>query len=624
MCSPASSAAHATARAADTVDEEIGESVKKIFIALIALFAFAVVVSTTASTSRVSARVTPLPQATPDKPLSEEEVTALIETLKGGLSDLVEDEDQVTTITEKWDARENLAGKTHKQILGLLFADVRSVVKDKETQDAVWANWNKVDTKKTEETEPEPTTPAAKPNPGAGLGQYISGLTYNPQGLLAVQATGRQPVYEKVNSRVENRQVGALKVTKCSLTTRSLSRNFTDIAILQPTRGVIYPGSLVFADRALIAGGPRALPGLARAPVNLRIDLPGADNDGRLTIDQPSEARFHSALGEALNGWNASSYQDGYVDRSRSGHASTVAYTSAQIALGLGFNEDWAQGPVSAQFKNVSGAEKNVVAVVFKRVFYTVTVDAPETPAGFFGSGVTAEEARGVFSSAKVPAYVSSVSYGRFIMLRMETDKTVRALDAEAALNYAAGLTDGAGMKANYDNILRNSEITLVTIGANGQAATENVNAAGISRMLKGTTAAYSKTNPGVPISYTVNFLKDNSVARVGATTDYSTEDCQDFPNYWILIRQNGAYMADFTVTWDEPGSQGRKEEGRYAAGNKMQVNFPGDATNIRVNLKTMSDWPILNKLLQPSDLNKCYQTGGVATGPTWDNNCRE
>ena len=208
-------------------------------------------------------------------------------------------------------------------------------------------------------------------------------------------------------------------------------------------------------------------------------------------------------------------------------------------------------------------------------------------------------------------------------MLRLESDNTVRALDAEAALNYAVGLTDGGVMKAKYDNILSNSEITVVTIGANGQVSTENVRAADIERLVKGKTAGYSKTSQGVPISYTVNFLKDNSAARVGATTDYSAQDCQDFPNYWIEIHQNGAYMADFTVTWDEPGSPGRREEGRYSAGNKMQVNFPGDATNIRVNLRTMSDWPILNKVLAPQDLNKCYQTGGIATGPTWDNNCR-
>ncbi|MEQ1923324.1 MAG: thiol-activated cytolysin family protein [Pyrinomonadaceae bacterium] len=133
----------------------------------------------------------------------------------------------------------------------------------------------------------------------------------------------------------------------------------------------------------------------------------------------------------------------------------------------------------------------------------------------------------------------------------------------------------------------------------------------------------YSKTNAGVPVSYTVNFLKDNAAARLGTAVQYAAEDCRVFLNYWLELRQNGAYMADYTVTWDEPGAPGKKEEGRYSAGNKMQVNFAGDATNIRIHLRTMSDWLIVNKVLQPQELNKCYQTFGVATSPGWNNDCR-
>ncbi|NJM54276.1 MAG: hypothetical protein HC846_13380, partial [Blastocatellia bacterium] len=104
---------------------------------------------------------------------------------------------------------------------------------------------------------------------------------------------------------------------------------------------------------------------------------------------------------------------------------------------------------------------------------------------------------------------------------------------------------------------------------------------------------------------------------------------CETLNNLWLEIRQNGAYMADFTVTWDEPGNSlnaplvPKKEEGRYSAGNKMQVNFPGDATNIRVNLRTMSGVGILDKVLLPANLNTAYQTGGHAVGPNWSRECK-
>ena len=65
-------------------------------------------------------------QSNSNQRLDAEAVSALIAELKDGLANLIDDEDTVTAITEKWDAREDLAGKTKSQILSLLFADVKT------------------------------------------------------------------------------------------------------------------------------------------------------------------------------------------------------------------------------------------------------------------------------------------------------------------------------------------------------------------------------------------------------------------------------------------------------------------------------------------------------------------
>ena len=80
-------------------------------------------------------------QTKPEAPLDEDGVTTLLDELKDGLPNLIDDEAQVTAITGKWDAREDLAGKARTQILKLLFADVKSIIKDKRTQDSVWQDW---------------------------------------------------------------------------------------------------------------------------------------------------------------------------------------------------------------------------------------------------------------------------------------------------------------------------------------------------------------------------------------------------------------------------------------------------------------------------------------------------
>ena len=108
-----------------------------------------------------------VPQATPEETLDDEAVSALIDELKGGLSDQIEDEDQATAITDKWDAHEDLAGKTRQQILNLLFADVKSIVEDKKAQDSIWHAWTGEEESAVETSTASPQQPAPPEKPVA-------------------------------------------------------------------------------------------------------------------------------------------------------------------------------------------------------------------------------------------------------------------------------------------------------------------------------------------------------------------------------------------------------------------------------------------------------------------------
>jgi uncharacterized protein (TIGR02145 family) len=70
-----------------------------------------------------------------DNPLSAQQLANLLTGLKGALQEnlqVVENKGgaQYTAITKKWDARQDLAGKSKKQVIGSLYRDVESVVKD--------------------------------------------------------------------------------------------------------------------------------------------------------------------------------------------------------------------------------------------------------------------------------------------------------------------------------------------------------------------------------------------------------------------------------------------------------------------------------------------------------------
>lgn len=88
----------------------------------------------------------PKPTTTPTQPaepvLDQSAAEDLITEATNWLSNLTDDGDIITAITEKWDAIEDITGKTRTQLLNLLLDDAKSVITDKTTRDAFVKGWN--------------------------------------------------------------------------------------------------------------------------------------------------------------------------------------------------------------------------------------------------------------------------------------------------------------------------------------------------------------------------------------------------------------------------------------------------------------------------------------------------
>ncbi len=82
-----------------------------------------------------------VPVTVPEKVLDEDATAALVSEASGWLSDLIDDDDIVDQITDKWNAREDLAGKPRTQILNLLLAEAKSIITDKATLDTFVKGW---------------------------------------------------------------------------------------------------------------------------------------------------------------------------------------------------------------------------------------------------------------------------------------------------------------------------------------------------------------------------------------------------------------------------------------------------------------------------------------------------
>jgi hypothetical protein len=74
--------------------------------------------------------LTAMAQTNLDKPLDAKAVAALIVELKEVVSRSSPDTNDAELVAEKWNARQDLVGKTRKDAINLLYADVKSVIKD--------------------------------------------------------------------------------------------------------------------------------------------------------------------------------------------------------------------------------------------------------------------------------------------------------------------------------------------------------------------------------------------------------------------------------------------------------------------------------------------------------------
>lgn len=463
----------------------------------------------------------------------------------------------------------------------------------------------------------------------AAIDEHVLGLDYDAAALLGVRDIEGSVKRTPLGDPIDTEEPQGSSLLACREVEYSLESNAEDVAILRPTSGIIWPGALVKANAGLLNGLPEPLT-LAPAPITLSVNLPGIGEHGTFVVQNPSNSAVQAKLDEVLDWWNENAYEEGYVNPANSSFQTSTSFSSEQLAIDVGLNVKWATGDVASQFSYTSSTTNTVAMLVFKQVFYTVTLDTPESPCAMFADSVVPSQLAAM-TAASPPAYVHAVNYGRIIMFRMETSEAVKSTEMEATMKYAAGIDVEASLESRYKSILQKSSITVVTIGGNAEVAVDGVDATSFGDLIpiiKGSNAVYSKSNPGVPIAYTVRFLKDNSIAKMGFTTDYTSTECTLWKQSVLGLRNNGAYVARGFVSYYPRGSATLTTvgSGNFAAGTDKQFTVPAGATDVTLWADAMTwwlfgweEWGLIGRQAWPIAPEYAkYCLGGTTLDRTW------
>lgn len=277
---------------------------------------------------------------------------------------------------------------------------------------------------------------------GTEFDQFIRGLQYDPVTIMVKPKLGSEVNDPSKDDEADGKprvtSRDGSRVTVTTKTLRSAGGPVDQYTLLNPATDVIYPGSIITANGSTLGAGQAKPVTGKKAPITISVDLPGANL--LKTIETPAKSTVEAAINEILIDYQRE--QGEKVQNASSALLSTKVYSREQAAASLNVAVDWAGTATKAKLNVSNDAEKEVIVAFFKQKYYTVSVDVPESPGAVFSQDIPIEDLQTQLDETNPPGYISSIDYGRLVMVRMETDKSNLKVNAQAA--FEKGMENSA------------------------------------------------------------------------------------------------------------------------------------------------------------------------------------
>jgi hypothetical protein len=314
-------------------------------------------------------------------------------------------------------------------------------------------------------------------------------------------------------------------VYACTQTPYSIRTNPTQIVMYSPDNEILWPGSLIQGKSHRDGiGGLLGLTIQERTPIRVSIPaIPSADNFRE--VASPDQARVAAAIGAMVG--NATTAN--LPTPSTITFEKTESHSEEQLALSMRISGRYLgfSARASADF-NRNGSETTVTAQFYQKMF-EVVVAPPQTPGAFFSADFTQERLNEQIALNKMgpdnlPVYVSTVVYGRMMMVSMTASATAQEIAAtlEASYNAVAG-SGSLTLSPRQRTLLTESRVAVTSLGGDADAT--------LAMIRSGDWREYFSQNAplssAAPLSYTFRNLSDGSIASVTEATEYNLKTCQ-------------------------------------------------------------------------------------------------
>ncbi|SEU35535.1 Thiol-activated cytolysin [Stigmatella erecta] len=373
---------------------------------------------------------------------------------------------------------------------------------------------------------PEGDVPPQDPAALAVLGQEIQ----NP--AVFTYLNGISPlVLPGVSSQQTSRngeEVLDSAVNVCKYTDVSETNHFDKLVSFDPNADALWPGAIVQGQPlslGLLApiGGRRA-PGTLTL-TNARIDgSTPAEYVYSRTLASPSLASTQDAIHSILSAESVN-FAAKVAYTIHQAHSLNEGSVKAGIAIQFGGNS------LNTTFGQQWTQSKTTMLVDFTQGYYTVALNAPSDPSAFFTADTSVEEVRPFIYNGNPAGYISSVTYGRRLLIKFESSEDSSKVSSTLDAVFTKGKVGGSiSLSTEQQKVLRESKMTLLALGGPSGSAVE-VLGSGMDKVSSlqnyfQAGASYSPSSPGVPLSYAVRYLNNYQPFVVASTSQYTVPSC--------------------------------------------------------------------------------------------------
>lgn len=341
----------------------------------------------------------------------------------------------------------------------------------------------------------------------------------------------------------------------------SATGSYDDLCTMGVNSDILYPGALV--DTSNDSYRPIAI---KRAPITLSTNLESVlERDAPIstTIDNPSLSSVRQGIRQIVSN-NITSTTNLPANLSYSIKEIT---NETEFKLNVGFGLQIKKFDLSENFSYGNLKKQTNLLFVLKQVYYTIDMDSPteRNSRDLFDNSLSNSEINAALKGT-IPAYVSSVSYGRIAFITIQTNYSKQEITNALSTSWGQmsenpGSSSTKKLSINLDTTLSHigtdsdTSINCYVYGGNGgQTVTIGDDARGTLQNIFNT---FNGNGDGaLPISYTMRHL-NGELAKVQDASEYTIKHVSYNPkklmdwSFLDTLIKNGTLFNSEDITLD-------------------------------------------------------------------------